>query len=862
MSNKLSIDKNGIEVQVVESSLIGGKEQLVVGNYDRDLILRTKGAVKVQIQNKFVNLISDELVDNSSEDVASSVIFVTNIDPMQSYPEQTLIIETSTGKIYYYINGTLTESGQDQYEQNFVSYVDAQSLSETQKKIALKNLGYVYNSLTDVSLPYYGQLVYDLSQSKHFYFTDVWNESYLHLKQGGQVENNVVISETPEISSNSLLGIYGPAFTSFIQSSSTEFPGLFIGLSDLTKGTGFYNDNFNNFVVNSTNAQNIVFRINNLSNTLYTDILKMNNSNVAIGSDTSYSDVYSLAVTDGGIIDELELQDYLHSSSIFSPIYSKGYEYDLGLSAVKGIEDDSFILAVDRLILKSPESTFNLNGVNGQLYISDTYNIEYFQNGSPPIITLSNIDGLVVNDILAGMTFNWDRSISELFFAKILSIDTLTLEAEIELYGEYNTYLQYSIIKVGNSAGTVNNILLDSLNNNIKIVQSTITSIEDLFTVFPDPEDIEDTPSFERPIYSDITTVIGNLNEIVNSDFSLNNNDEFGIYSLNAYIQGEAILDSLTLGNQLTWDGTTLAIADLETLKSRTITGANGLTGGGNLFAANQIISHAAGSWTPKTTLSEATVISNLSVDTYGHLTNWTTRNLTPANLGAEPAFAKNTAFNKNFGTVADTVAQGNDSRILNGQTAFSWGNYRDYGLGTAFSDRINITDVTHLMASGFYATGTTTNNVGIPGSSGTLITSTSGVSAGANGFIWLKANNTEIPQAFITHTDNTGDMKDWAELHHTGNLKIFTYTTSGGGVSVKSFTIPHGLDYTPTMVIATGNSEDTMIGDMVAGASVSGGFRAYIDGSNIVIDYDNNIGGGVGPVAGTNNLTWTILVK
>ncbi|MDI6034842.1 hypothetical protein QLS91_17355, partial [Flavobacterium sp. LB2P84] len=41
-----------------------------------------------------------------------------------------------------------------------------------------------------------------------------------------------------------------------------------------------------------------------------------------------------------------------------------------------------------------------------------------------------------------------------------------------------------------------------------------------------------------------------------------------------------------------------------------------------------------------------------------------------------ETAFSKNTAFNKNFGTTAGTVAEGNDSRILNGQTAFSWGNH------------------------------------------------------------------------------------------------------------------------------------------------------------------------------------------
>ena len=37
---------------------------------------------------------------------------------------------------------------------------------------------------------------------------------------------------------------------------------------------------------------------------------------------------------------------------------------------------------------------------------------------------------------------------------------------------------------------------------------------------------------------------------------------------------------------------------------------------------------------------------------------------LLATDINAEPAFEKNTAFNKNFGTTADTVAQGNDSRI------------------------------------------------------------------------------------------------------------------------------------------------------------------------------------------------------
>lgn len=42
---------------------------------------------------------------------------------------------------------------------------------------------------------------------------------------------------------------------------------------------------------------------------------------------------------------------------------------------------------------------------------------------------------------------------------------------------------------------------------------------------------------------------------------------------------------------------------------------------------------------------------------------------ITPANMGAEPAFSKNTAFNKNFGSTAGTVCEGNDSRLSNART-------------------------------------------------------------------------------------------------------------------------------------------------------------------------------------------------
>lgn len=51
-------------------------------------------------------------------------------------------------------------------------------------------------------------------------------------------------------------------------------------------------------------------------------------------------------------------------------------------------------------------------------------------------------------------------------------------------------------------------------------------------------------------------------------------------------------------------------------------------------------------------------------------------KGLTAALNKKEPSISKKTAFNKNFGTTSDTVMQGNDSRIGDGQAAYAWGNH------------------------------------------------------------------------------------------------------------------------------------------------------------------------------------------
>jgi hypothetical protein len=120
-------------------------------------------------------------------------------------------------------------------------------------------------------------------------------------------------------------------------------------------------------------------------------------------------------------------------------------------------------------------------------------------------------------------------------------------------------------------------------------------------------------------------------------------------------------------------------LANWIELRSPTITNSDQVPeGSANLYFTNARSRAALGAAAPITynSTTGAIGITQAATSANGYLSaaDWNTFN------GKEPAFAKNTAFNKNFGTAAGTVAEGNDSRINNGQTAFTWGNHAAAG--------------------------------------------------------------------------------------------------------------------------------------------------------------------------------------
>jgi len=165
-------------------------------------------------------------------------------------------------------------------------------------------------------------------------------------------------------------------------------------------------------------------------------------------------------------------------------------------------------------------------------------------------------------------------------------------------------------------------------------------------------------------------------------------------------------------------------------------------------------------------------------------------------NTTYEPAFTKNTAFNKNFGTAAGTVAEGNDSRINNGQTAYGWGNHSDqnyfkstflraFVVGAEGYDA-NEANLTGGFVGSYYSSDWLTNRA-FDGYGG-LITWNGTSAVGLKLQIQYDAGHSNPSGgrlAFRTSYNSSGEIfTNWKEIWHTGNLTSLSQLTDNIGVA------------------------------------------------------------------------------
>src|SRR5690606_2342824 len=135
----------------------------------------------------------------------------------------------------------------------------------------------------------------------------------------------------------------------------------------------------------------------------------------------------------------------------------------------------------------------------------------------------------------------------------------------------------------------------------------------------------------------------------------------------------------------------------------------------------------------------------------------------TPPNTtytGSNGINVSGTVISPTYGTTAGTIAQGNDSRINNGQTAFEWGDHGNYGIGRS-NPVLDLNDMDYGSLA--YTTSTTTNN---PFEYGSVMSM--GGTSGSNFQLYgTYVNNTDL----YIRRQRSGVFYDWYKVWHDGNL-------------------------------------------------------------------------------------------
>lgn len=122
---------------------IFGKSHTVLGESSSDLILRCRGAVKIQWGNKFIDLIKDGKINVNSK-------FIYTVDTSDDIKNKDGLYVTSDGSVYLKLGDNPPINLVGEVESVYVSFMEEQQTTSDQKYTALKNIGLLYDNISQV----------------------------------------------------------------------------------------------------------------------------------------------------------------------------------------------------------------------------------------------------------------------------------------------------------------------------------------------------------------------------------------------------------------------------------------------------------------------------------------------------------------------------------------------------------------------------------------------------------------------------------------------------------------------------------------------------------------------------------------
>lgn len=150
-----------------------GKAYDTVGSTNKNLILQTRGDLKIRWGNKFIDLIKNGKI-NVNIDLLKQVDNKDSINKDGIY----LIQNEENQEVWLYIGGTLVNLI-GEISDNYVTYLKNQDIDADGKFRALSNIGLYYNTLNDaIEAKLTSGIIYILDQNKFYYINNGEYQEY------------------------------------------------------------------------------------------------------------------------------------------------------------------------------------------------------------------------------------------------------------------------------------------------------------------------------------------------------------------------------------------------------------------------------------------------------------------------------------------------------------------------------------------------------------------------------------------------------------------------------------------------------------------------------------------------------------
>lgn len=155
-----------LEKQVKNGSFSAfGRSYSSIGSSSSDFVIKTKGQVKIQWGNKFIDLIKDGKINVNSK-------FIYTVDTQDNMGNKDGIYITNNGLVYIK-SGDSVINLVGEIGTTYVSFMGEQQTTPDQKYTALKNIGFIYDNLEQVdSAALQNGLIYVQDQHKVYLIRD------------------------------------------------------------------------------------------------------------------------------------------------------------------------------------------------------------------------------------------------------------------------------------------------------------------------------------------------------------------------------------------------------------------------------------------------------------------------------------------------------------------------------------------------------------------------------------------------------------------------------------------------------------------------------------------------------------------